>query len=299
MTCSGGCSPPTWTSGAIAAGAWLAAAAITHFLPDIDDFRTHRAARERHGHTRPGLALLTFGCRLLGIRPPERISRTGPWLILLAASFAAWELVTAKFAVLPRPFFASPQALLEVFTDDYPNLGDSVWHSLTLLAGGYAIGAACGFIAGVAIGWSRTVGYWEHPVLRLIEPLHRLAAAAILCLPVQPQRQHVPDRPGDRLPGHRADLVRRRQRQSRLLRRGANDGCLAALPRAAGGGTGGDAIGVRRPVHGAWRIVLGAGCGRNDGRQIRSRLVLAMGAGLGGPGAPCATTRRSDCRRAA
>ena len=129
-----------------------------------------------------GLALLTFGCRLLGIRPPERISRTGPWLILLAASFAAWELVTAKFAVLPRPFFASPQALLEVFTDDYPKLGDSVWHSLTLLAGGYAIGAACGFIAGVAIGWSRTVGYWEHPVLRLIEPLHRLAAAAWLPL---------------------------------------------------------------------------------------------------------------------
>jgi NitT/TauT family transport system permease protein len=133
--------------------------------------RTHRAARERHGHTRLGLALLTFGCRLLGIRPPERISRTGPWLILLAASFAAWELVTAKFAVLPRPFFASPQALLEVFTDDYPKLGDSVWHSLALLAGGYAIGAACGFIAGVAIGWSRTVGYWAHPVLRLVEPL--------------------------------------------------------------------------------------------------------------------------------
>lgn len=107
----------------------------------------------------------------MGIRPPERISRTGPWLILLAASFAAWELVTAKFAVLPRPFFASPQALLEVFTDDYPKLGDSVWHSLALLAGGYAIGAACGFIAGVAIGWSRTVGYWAHPVLRLVEPL--------------------------------------------------------------------------------------------------------------------------------
>ena len=163
--------PPTWTSGAIAAGAWLAAAAITHFLPDIDDFERTGLLANVMATLGLGLALLTFGCRLLGIRPPERISRTGPWLILLAASFAAWELVTAKFAVLPRPFFASPQALLEVFTDDYPKLGDSVWHSLTLLAGGYAIGAACGFIAGVAIGWSRTVGYWAHPVLRLVEPL--------------------------------------------------------------------------------------------------------------------------------
>ena len=40
-----------------------------------------------------------------------------------------------------------------------------------LLAGGYAIGAAVGFVSGVAIGWSRAVGYWAHPVLRLIGPL--------------------------------------------------------------------------------------------------------------------------------
>jgi NitT/TauT family transport system permease protein len=95
----------------------------------------------------------------------------GPWLVLLAAIFTAWELVTAKFAVLPRPFFASPQAMLEVFTDDYPRLGLSVLHSLRLLAGGYAIGAVVGFVTGVAIGWSRAVGYWAHPTLRLIGPL--------------------------------------------------------------------------------------------------------------------------------
>ena len=37
--------------------------------------------------------------------------------------------------------------------DDWPLL--SVYHSLRLLAGGFAIGAALGFAAGVAIGWSR------------------------------------------------------------------------------------------------------------------------------------------------
>ncbi len=156
-----------WTTGAVAAGCWLAAAAITHFLPDIDDFeRTDLLAQ---GMTVLGLvlALFTVSHRLL----PDRVRRTGPWLVLLAIAFTAWELVTAKFTLLPRPFFASPQALLEVFTDDYAKLGDSVWHSLRLLAGGYAIGAALGFIAGVAIGWSRTVGYWAHPVLRLIGPL--------------------------------------------------------------------------------------------------------------------------------
>jgi NitT/TauT family transport system permease protein len=42
---------------------------------------------------------------------------------------------------------------------------------LRLLAGGYLIGAAVGFSAGVAIGWSRAIGYWIHPILRFVGPL--------------------------------------------------------------------------------------------------------------------------------
>ena len=43
--------------------------------------------------------------------------------------------------------------------------------SLKLLAGGYLIGASLGFVLGVAIGWSKAVGYWAHPVLRFVGPL--------------------------------------------------------------------------------------------------------------------------------
>ncbi len=153
-----------WWIGAVAALAWLAAAAVTHFLPDNDD-------SERTTLLAEIMAALGIILAALTIAPPQRVRRSGPWLIALALFFAVWELVTAKIAILPRPFFAAPQALLEVFTDDYPKLGDSMWHSLTLLAGGYAIGAVLGFVAGVAIGWSRAVGYWAHPVLRLIGPL--------------------------------------------------------------------------------------------------------------------------------
>lgn len=160
-----------WTAGAIAGGGWLAAAAVTHLLPDVDDF-------ERTGLLTCAMVglgvvfvLVAVGCRAIRRTVPERIQRLGPWFILLAAALTVWELLTAKFAMLPRPFFAPPQGLLEVFTDDYARLADSVWHSLRLLAGGYAIGASIGFVAGAAIGWSRTVGYWAHPVLRLIGPL--------------------------------------------------------------------------------------------------------------------------------
>jgi NitT/TauT family transport system permease protein len=160
-----------WYVGLIAAAAWLAAAMIIGGMPDIDDFeRTDLLARLSAGFA---AILLLFAIAEPVLRLPAmgRLRSTGPWLLFLAVALAAWELVTAKFAILPRPFFASPQAMLEVFTDDYPRLGDSVWHSVRLLAGGYVIGAAVGFVLGVSIGWSRAIGYWAHPVLRLIGPL--------------------------------------------------------------------------------------------------------------------------------
>lgn len=160
-----------WLLGLVAAFAWFAAAAVIAELPDIDDFeRTSLLAGVAAGLG--ALLLLTaLATRIARVPVPAKARRTGPWLLLLALALTAWELVTAKFAILPRPFFASPQALLEVFTDDYARLGDSVWNSVRLLAGGYVIGAAAGFTLGVSIGWSRLIGYWAHPVLRLIGPL--------------------------------------------------------------------------------------------------------------------------------
>jgi NitT/TauT family transport system permease protein len=163
--------PSFWVTGAVAAAAWLGAAAVTWIAPDIDDFdRTGLLAQIMTGIGAVLVVLVILG-PWLPRAPIDRARHMGPWLVLLAAIFTAWELVTAKFAVLPRPFFASPQAMLEVFTDDYLRLGLSVLHSLRLLAGGYMIGAVVGFVSGVAIGWSRAVGYWAHPTLRLIGPL--------------------------------------------------------------------------------------------------------------------------------
>jgi NitT/TauT family transport system permease protein len=160
-----------WRVGLAAALVWGAAAALIRFMPDIDDFeRTILLAQIAAGI---GLLLLVgaLGESVLRRELPVRIRNAAPWLLALSLALIAWELVTAKFAILPRPFFAAPQAILEVFTDDYARLGDSVWHSVLLLGGGYLIGAAVGFVSGVAIGWSRAVGYWAHPALRLIGPL--------------------------------------------------------------------------------------------------------------------------------
>lgn len=116
-----------------------------------------------------GLLLATVaGVRVARL---QRLRRLAPWLVALALFVGAWEAVTAKLGWLPLPFFPPPQAILEVMIDDRARFGEGIIASFRLLATGYLLGAAVGFVAGVAIGWSRLAGYWIHPILRFIGPL--------------------------------------------------------------------------------------------------------------------------------
>jgi len=117
-----------------------------------------------------GILAATASGKWLG-RFGTGLQARAPWLLALGLFLTLWEIATAKFAWLPLPFFPPPQAIIEVYTDDLPKLLDSVFASVKPQLRGYAIGAAVGFLTGVSIGWSRSVGYWVHPVLRFIGPL--------------------------------------------------------------------------------------------------------------------------------
>ncbi|GJE48686.1 hypothetical protein GOFOIKOB_1718 [Methylobacterium tardum] len=160
--------PPLRALGAGAA--WLAVALATFLLPEAGDFpETTRFAAVALGIGVALPVLATIADRLGGLG--IRLVYWTPWLTALGVAFLTWELVTAKFDLLPMPFFPPPQAILEVFIGDWPKLGGSILASLELLAGGYLIGAAVGFTLGVAVGWSKAVGYWAHPILRFLGPL--------------------------------------------------------------------------------------------------------------------------------
>jgi NitT/TauT family transport system permease protein len=166
---------------AVAGLAWLGGAAVTQWWPAADDWPYTRELQI----LKLALAALSaaIGARAWltngAVKPQADTKRAridtwiaaGPWLLALAIGITAWELVTAQLGWLPRPFFAPPQALIAVYFDDLPRLAASVGHSFVLLAYGYALGALTGFTIGVSIGWSRAMGYWLHPVLRLIGPL--------------------------------------------------------------------------------------------------------------------------------
>jgi len=154
-----------------AAAAWLAVAALTAFWsdrPESDWAYTDDLAAVC-GALALAIALAACaGVRFAGLQSVQRLS---PWLMALALFLAAWEVITAKLGLLPLPFFPPPQAILEVVIDDRALLGEGIFASFRLLATGYCLGAAIGFVTDVAVGWSRLAGYWIHPLLRFIGPL--------------------------------------------------------------------------------------------------------------------------------
>ncbi|MCV4343984.1 ABC transporter permease [Pseudomonas capsici] len=160
-----------WKQGAVAVFAWILVAALTLYLPNAT----------RKWPMTEGLANLCLAIALLillaGIAGRwsdglgRRVQAAGPWLIALPVLLGIWEVLTAKLGLLPVPFFAPPQALLDVYVEDWPRLLESLLHSALLLGTGVALGAVTGFIAGVAIGWSSSIGYWLHPVLRILGPV--------------------------------------------------------------------------------------------------------------------------------
>ena len=153
-----------------AGAAWLAAGALAYFLPEQGEW-PYTAAYAFLLAAFGGALILggVAGRALPGLEARLRVS--APRLIVVAVLLTAWQLATAKYEILPMPFFPPPQAILEVFLDDWPKLGESIWHSGWLLAGGYLLGAVAGFLTGVSIGWSRAAAYWVHPVLRFVGPL--------------------------------------------------------------------------------------------------------------------------------
>ena len=159
-----------WQGAAVVA-AWVAVALLTSYWPNA---MRHWPMTQGLVNLCVGVAVVFSVLSLLARKLPNlalRLRNTTPWLIALPLLLGIWELLTAKLALLPVPFFAPPQALLAVYIEDYPRLADSLLHSALLLGSGVALGAATGFIAGVAIGWSTRIGYWLHPVLRILGPV--------------------------------------------------------------------------------------------------------------------------------
>ena len=179
-----------WWVGLLAGSVWLALAALTIGLPENGDFPY--STTFGHGTGLIGAALLLASPFLPALgRVGARLRHWGPWTVALALAFTVWELATAKFEWLPMPFFPPPQAILEVFAEDWPKLGGSIVNSLILLSGRLPhrcrgrLRSRCG---GGLVADGRLLGP-SGPALRRTAPGHRLAAAGLLSCSPRPGRR--------------------------------------------------------------------------------------------------------------
>ncbi|RAI43912.1 ABC transporter permease [Rhodoplanes roseus] len=150
--------------------AWLVLAGITTWWPSPQEWPRTEEFVALASTVAAVLALLAVLGPWLGVFG-ARVRHAEPWLIALAVIATVWELVTAKLAWLPVPFFMPPQAILEVYLDEGGKLAECVFYSGLLLVKGFAIGALVGFAYGVALGWSPRASYWGHPILRFVGPV--------------------------------------------------------------------------------------------------------------------------------
>lgn len=176
--------PPTgiWRTGLVATLAWVGLGVLTLAWPNKPIGFSDWAFTEEFGIAALAVAVLLLAVALLGARAGQvgrRLRPAGQWLVAAPLLLALWELLTAKLGLLPPPFFAPPQSLIDVVVEDWSRLGLSTAHSLRLLANGLVLGALVGFLTGVWIGWSRIAGYWVHPLLRFLGPV---PASALLPL---------------------------------------------------------------------------------------------------------------------
>jgi NitT/TauT family transport system permease protein len=159
-----------WTNGLIAAAAWAAAALVTVALPDVVPWGSANLFAWIMGIGAAMLAALAIIVPRLDRRASGFV-HYGPWLIAIGVWLTLWELTTAKFGWLPKPFFSPPNGLLNVYITEWQRLIICIGYSLRLWSLGFLIGVVVGYAIGVALGWSKQFSYWGMPILKLIGPV--------------------------------------------------------------------------------------------------------------------------------
>ncbi len=81
------------------------------------------------------------------------------------------NVITSKTLLLPTLYFPSLDRIIGLIVETKWFLLKNVFDSLKLLLTGFAWGVSAGFLTGLALGYSKHVGYWLTPVTKVIGPI--------------------------------------------------------------------------------------------------------------------------------
>jgi NitT/TauT family transport system permease protein len=168
----------------------LAALAVHHLLPNRQVLPVSWLSKlPAWRHPYPVLLEILLAASLLATLAQGAWRPLGAWLRYKAPLWAGaigvlcfWELITAKLAWMPQPYFPGPDEVFAALVEDRAVLLESTRHSLVLLLTGYATGVSAGLVTGVLIGWFPRVRYWGMPVLKVVGPIPATALVPLVMM---------------------------------------------------------------------------------------------------------------------
>ncbi|MDR2481415.1 MAG: ABC transporter permease subunit [Spirochaetaceae bacterium] len=111
------------------------------------------------------IALYIYG--LINFEFRKKIYHKAQFTSVCGLVLLVWDLLTAKSAVLPIPYFPSAAGIFYSIYDDRNLLVQSALYSMRLFFTGMITGTILGIASGVFIGWRRQCDYWISPIIRI------------------------------------------------------------------------------------------------------------------------------------
>lgn len=105
----------------------------------------------------------------------KRIIYGAPFYSMVFQLLNAFNIVTAKLALLPVIYFPAPDRILQVFANDYNLLFSCIAYSYSLLAISWILGVSIGIATGAWLGFSKKADYWIWPFIKALGPIPPVA----------------------------------------------------------------------------------------------------------------------------
>lgn len=107
------------------------------------------------------------------VRKSIRKEQTGcsQIMCLVWAVLIAWELATAKYAMLSVTLFPTPQKVFSVFPQHWDTMLVNAAYSLQLLSIGYIGGIVLGLASGLVVGWFARLRIVLQPIAKVLAPI--------------------------------------------------------------------------------------------------------------------------------
>ncbi len=109
--------------------------------------------------------------RIIASRSDTTRQGTGDVATIIFVNLLAWQLATARFGLLDKMLFPTPESVLRMFLLELPDMLKGLVNSLILLISGYLLALATALPLGLLVGWRTRLYRAVNPFAKVMGPI--------------------------------------------------------------------------------------------------------------------------------